>query len=100
MTVALETHFTESAKNCVLHYFNTSKSILIFMPSTNNNQTKVLTMLEKAVDIFEYIKDSFPFELWTVALETPFADFAKNCLLHYINTSKSILIFMPSTNEN
>ena len=50
-TVALETQFAESAKNCVQHYFNASKSILIFMPFTNNNKTKVLPMLEKAVEI-------------------------------------------------
>ena len=33
------------------HYFNTRKSILIFMTFKNNNWTKVLAMLEKVVQI-------------------------------------------------
>ena len=70
------------------------------MHSTNDNQTKVLTMLEKVVKIVWEKKDSFPFELWTVALESGFAESPRNCLLHYFNTSKSFLIFMPSTNDN
>ena len=41
-TVALLTHFPESENNWEVYYFCTNKSILIFMPSTNDNYTKVL----------------------------------------------------------
>ena len=41
-TVALEAHFAESENNSELNNFSTNKPILIFMPSTNDNYTKVL----------------------------------------------------------
>ena len=57
-------------------------------------------MLEKVVKIVWEKNDLFPFELWTVALESDFAESPRNCVLHYFNTSISILIFMPSSNDN
>ena len=54
---------------------------------------------KKSSRSFEFKDHSIPFELWTVALETHLAESAKNCVLHYFNTSKSILIFMAFTND-
>ena len=70
------------------------------MISTNNNYTKVLTMLENVVHVVSVEERLDSFELWTVALITHSPESAKNCLLQYLNTSKSILIFMPSTSDN
>ena len=78
-TVAMETYFAESAKNCEQQSF------------APVNQTSFLRLLEmeikrkfqrcqkKSSSLFEYKNGLIPFELWTVAMETYFADSAKNC---------------------
>ena len=78
-TVALETYFAESAKNCEQQSFAAV------------NQSSFLRLLEmlfkrefqrcqkKSSSLFEQKNDFTPFELWTVAVETYFAESAKNC---------------------
>ena len=77
-TVALETFFAESAKNCEQQAF------------TPVNQSSFLRLLQMVLkrkfqrcqktssSLFEQKKGLIPFELWTVALETQFAESAKN----------------------
>ena len=78
-TVAVETYFAESAKNCEQQSF------------APVNQSSFLTLLQmvlkrkfqrcqkKSSSLFDYKNGSIPFELWTVAVETYFAESAKNC---------------------
>ena len=78
-TVALETQFAESAKNCEQQSF------------APVNQTSFLRLLQRVIkrkfqrrqkkwsSFFESKNGFIPFELWTVALETYFAESAKNC---------------------
>ena len=78
-TVAVETYFAESAKNCEQQSFPTV------------NQSSFLTLLQmvfkrefqrcqkKSSSLFEQKNGQIPFELWTVAVETYFAQSAKNC---------------------
>ena len=78
-TAAVETYFAESAKNCEQQSF----------PPVN--QSSFLTLLQmvfkrefqrcqkKSSSLFEQKNGLIPFELWTVAVETYFAESAKNC---------------------
>ena len=78
-TAAVETYFAESAKNCEQQSF----------PQVN--QSSFLTLLQmvfkrefqrcqkKSSSLFEQKNGLIPFELWTVAVETYFAESAKNC---------------------
>ena len=78
-TVAMETYFAESTKNCEQQSF------------APVNQSSFLTLLQmvfkrkfqrcqkKSSSWFEYQNGLIPYELWTVALETYFAESAKNC---------------------
>ena len=78
-TAAVETYFAESAKNCEQQSF----------PPVN--QSSFLTLLQmvfkrefqrcqkKSSLLFEQKNGLIPFELWTVAVETYFAESAKNC---------------------
>ena len=78
-TVAMESYFTESVKNCEQQSF------------TAVNQSSFLRLLQmvfkrefqrcqkKSSSLFEQKNDFTPFELWTVAVETYFAQSAKNC---------------------
>ena len=78
-TIAVETYFGESAKNCEQQAF-----ALV-------NQSSFLRLLQmvfkrefqrcqkKSSSLFEQKNGSIPFELWTVAVETYFAESAKNC---------------------
>ena len=78
-TVALETYFAESAKNCE------QKS---FAPVNQSSFRRLLQMVfkrkfercqKKTTSLFEQKNGLIPFQLWTVALETYFAESAKNC---------------------
>ena len=77
-TVAVETYFAESAKNCEQQSFAAV------------NQSSFLRLLQmvfkqefqrcqkKSSSLFEQKNDFTPFELWTVAVETYFAQSVKN----------------------
>ena len=77
-TVAMETYFAEYAKNCEQQSFDPV------------NQSSFLTLLQmvfkrkfqrcqkKSSSLFVQKNGLIPFELWTVAIETYFAESAKN----------------------
>ena len=78
-TVAMETYFTESAKNCEQQSF---------APVNQSSFPRLLQLVlkrkfqrcqKKSSSLFEYKNGLIPFELWTVAMETYFAESAKNC---------------------
>ena len=78
-TVAMETYFAESAKNCEQQSF---------APVNQSSFLRLLRMVfkrkfqrcqKKSSSLFEQKNGLMPFELWTVAMETYFAESAKNC---------------------
>ena len=78
-TVALETYFAESAKNCE------QQSIA---PVNQSSFLRLLQMVfkrkfqrcqKKSSSLFDQKNGLIPYQLWTVALETYFAESAKNC---------------------
>ena len=78
-TVAMETYFAESAKNCEQQSF---------APVNQSSFLRLLQMVfkrkfqrcyKKSSSLFEYKNSLIRFELWTVAMETYFAESAKNC---------------------
>ena len=78
-TVALETQFPESVKNCEQQSFapvNQSSFLrllqMVFKRKFQRCQKKSSSLLEEKNGLI-------PFELWTVALETDFPESAKNC---------------------
>ena len=81
-TVAMETYFAESAKNCEQQSF---------APVNQSSFPRLLQMVlkrkfqqcqKKSSSLFEQKNGKIPFELWTVAMETYFAESAKNCEQH------------------
>ena len=78
-TVALETYFVESAKNCEQQSFapvNQSSFLRILQMEIKR---KFQRCQKKSSSLFEQKNGFTPFELWTVAMETYFAESAKNC---------------------
>ena len=78
-TVAMETYFAESAKNCEQQSF---------APVNQSSFLRLLQMVfkrkfqrcqKKSSSLFEQKNGLIPYELWTVAMETYFAESAKNC---------------------
>ena len=78
-TVAVETQFAESAKNCEQQSF---------APVNQSSFLRLLQMVfkrefqrcqKKSSSLFEQKNGLIPFELWTAAVETYFAESAKNC---------------------
>ena len=78
-TVAMETQFPESAKNCEQQSF---------APVNQSSFLRLLQMVFKrkfqrcqkqSSSLFEQKNGLFPYELWTVAMETYFVECAKNC---------------------
>ena len=78
-TVAVQTYFAESAKNCEQQSF---------APVIQSSFLRLLHMVfkrefqrcwKKSSSLFEVNNGFIPFELWTVAVETYFAESAKNC---------------------
>ena len=76
-TIAVETYFAESAKNCEQQ---------AFAPVNQSSFLRLLQMVfkrefqrcyKKSSSLFEQKNGSTPFELWTVAVETYFAECAK-----------------------
>ena len=79
ITVALETYFAESAKNCEHQSF---------APVSQSSFLRLLQMVfkrkfercqKKTTSLFEQKNGLIPFQIWTVAFETYFAESAKNC---------------------
>ena len=78
-TVAVETYFAESAKNCEQQSFapvNIS-SFLRLLQMVFKREFQLCQ--KKSSSLFQYKNGLIPFELWTVAVETYFAESAKNC---------------------
>ena len=82
-TVALDTYFVESAKNCEQQSF---------APVNQSSFLRLLQMVfkrefqrcqKKSSSLFEQKNDFTPFVLSTVAVETYFAESAKNCEQQY-----------------
>ena len=78
-TVQVETYFAESAKYCEQQSFapvNQSSFLrllhVVFKPKFRRCQ-------KKSSSLFQQKNGSISFELWTVAVETYFAESAKNC---------------------
>ena len=78
-TLAMQTYFAESAKNCEQQSF---------APVNQSSFMRLLQMVfkrkfqrcqKKSSSLFEQKNGFMPFELWTVAMETYFAEYAKNC---------------------
>ena len=78
-TVAMETCFAESVKNCEQQSFE---------PVNQSSFLRLLQMVFKrkfqrcqknSSSLFEQKNGLIPFELWTVPMETYFAESAKNC---------------------
>ena len=78
-TIAVETYFAESAKNCEQQ---------AFAPVNQSSFLRLLQMVfkrefqrcyKKSSSLFEQKNGSIPFELWTVAVETYFAESSKYC---------------------
>ena len=78
-TVAMETYFAESEKNCEQQSF---------APVNESSFLRILRMVlkrkfqqwqKRLSSLFEQNNGLIPFELWTVEMETYFAESAKNC---------------------
>ena len=78
----METYFAESAKNCEQQSFG---------PVNQSSFLRLLQMVirrkfqrcqKKSSSLFEQNNGFIPFELWTLAMETYFAEYAKNCEQH------------------
>ena len=78
-TVAMETYFVESAKNCEQQSFapvNQSSFLKILQMEIKR---KFQRCQKKSSSLFQQKNGLIPFELWTVAMETYFAEYGKNC---------------------
>ena len=78
-TVAVETYFAQSAKNCEQQSFAplNQSSFLDFLQMVFKREFQ--RCQKKSSSLFHQNNGSIPFELWTVAVETYFAESAKNC---------------------
>ena len=84
-TVALETYFAESAKNCEQQSFAQVNQSSFLSPLQMAYKRKFQRCYKKQSSLCGQTNGLIPFELWTVALETYFAESAKivnNSLLH------------------
>ena len=78
-TVALETYFAESSKNCEKQSFAPVNQTSFLRLLQMEIKRKFQRCQNKSSSLFEQKNGLIPFELWTVAIETYFAEFAKNC---------------------
>ena len=78
-TVAVETYFAESAKNCELQSFAAVNQSSFLRPLQMVFKPKFQRCQKKSSSLFEYKNGLILYELWTVAVETYFAESAKNC---------------------
>ena len=78
-TVAMETYFADSAKNCEQQSFaqvNQSSFLRLLLMVFKR---KFQQCQKKSSSLFEQKNGLIRFELWTVLMETYFAEFVKNC---------------------
>ena len=78
-TVAMETYFAESAKNCEQQSFAPVNQSLFLRPLQVVFKRKIQRFQKKSSSLFEQKNGLIAYELWTVAMETYFAESAKNC---------------------
>ena len=77
-TVAVETYFAESAKNCEEQCFAQVKQSLFLRFLQMVFKREFQRCQKKSSSLFEQKNGFIPFELWTVTVETHFAESAKN----------------------
>ena len=78
-TVAMETYFTESAKNCEQQSFAPVNQSSFLRLLQMEIKRKFQRCQKKTSSLFDQKNALIPFELWTVAMETYFGESAKNC---------------------
>ena len=78
-TLAMETYFAESAKNCEQQSFAPVNQSSFLRLLQMEKKRKFQRCQKKSSSLFDQKKGLIPFELWTVAMETNFAESAKNC---------------------
>ena len=78
-TVAMETYFAESEKNCEQQSFAPVNQCSFLRLLQMVFKRKFRRCQKKSSSLFEQKKGLIPFELWTVAMETYFAESAKYC---------------------
>ena len=78
-TVAMETYFVEYAKNCEQQSFARVNQSSFLRLLQMVFKRKFQRCQKKSWSIFEQKNGLMPFELWTVAMETYFVEYAKNC---------------------
>ena len=78
-TVAMETYFPESAKNCEQQSFAAVNQYSFLRLLRMVFKRKFQKWLKRLSSLFEQKNGLIPFELWTVEMETYFAESAKNC---------------------
>ena len=78
-TVAMETYFAESAKNCEQQSFAPVNQSSFLRLQQMEIKRKFQRCQKKSSSLFEQKNGLIRFELWTVAMETYFAEYAKNC---------------------
>ena len=78
-TLAMETYFAESAKNCEQQSFAPVNQSSFMRHLRMVFKRKFQRCQKKSWSFFEQKNGFMPFELWTVAMETYFAEYAKQC---------------------
>ena len=78
-TLPMEMYFVESAKNCEQQSFAPVNQCSFLRLLQMVFKRKFRRCQKKSSSIFEQKKGLIPFELWTVAMETYFAESAKYC---------------------
>ena len=79
LTVALETYFAESAKNCEQQSFAPVNQCSFLRLLQMVFKRKFERCQKKSSSLFDQKNGLIPFELWIIAMETYFAESAKNC---------------------
>ena len=77
--VAMETYFPESAKNCEQQSFAAVNQSSFLRLLQMVFKRKFQRCQKKSSSLFELKNGLIPFELWTLAMETYFAESAKTC---------------------
>ena len=77
--VAMETYFAESAKNCEQQSFAPVNQSSFLRLIQMVFKRKFQRCQKKSSSLFELKNGLIPFEMWNVAMETYFAESAKNC---------------------
>ena len=77
--IAMETYFTESAKNCEQQSFAPVNQCSILRLLQMVFKRKFERCQKKSSSLFDQKNGLIPFELWIIAMETYFAEAVKNC---------------------